>query len=238
MDETPLTGWKDIAAFLGTSVRTVQRFEQELGLPVHRTRAVRGAAVRAFPSELRRWLTERPGVGQEAVDPVPPGESVDDAAPERSIDDTAAERLVEGTTPEPARRGRRWVVASAAAAAVVVSVAIAALTWRSDEVSTPGLSGEALNLTVRPAKGSPIHLELPDGAHGEAIVAPGLALTLRPVTRTNGLLLDVGRRSMAGGPIQPLTQVRLVPGRPAHLSVEGAELDIEWAPADARPARP
>jgi hypothetical protein len=238
MDETPLTGWKDIAAFLGTSVRTVQRFERELGLPVHRTRAAKGAVVRAYPSELRRWLAERPGIGQEAVDPVPAAESVDDAAPEQSIDDTAAERLVEGTTPEPARRGRRWVVALAAAAAVAVSVAIAAWTWRSDEVTTPGLSDEAVNLTVRPAKGSPIHLELPDGAHGEAIVAPGLALTLRPVTRTHDLVLDVGRRSTAGGPNQPLTRLRLVPGRPAHLSVDGAELDIEWDPANARPARP
>ncbi|MCL4813837.1 MAG: hypothetical protein KJ061_15205 [Vicinamibacteraceae bacterium] len=238
MDETPLTGWKDIAAFLGTSVRTVQRFERELGLPVHRTRAAKGAVVRAYPSELRRWLAGRPGVEQAAVDPAPSEESVDDTAPERAIDDPAATQLVEDTTPGPARRGRRWVVSLAAAAAVVVSIAIVAWTWRSDEVGTPGLSGEALNLTVRPAKGSPIHLELPDGAHGEAIVAPGLALTLRPVTRTNGLLLDIGRRSVAGGSIQPLTQVRLVPGRPAHLSVEGAELDIEWDSADAGPARP
>ena len=31
-----LNGWKEIAAFLGKGVRTVQRWEREQGLPVHR----------------------------------------------------------------------------------------------------------------------------------------------------------------------------------------------------------
>src|SRR5689334_19614404 len=31
-----LTGWKEIAAYLGKSVRTAHRWKTELGLPVHR----------------------------------------------------------------------------------------------------------------------------------------------------------------------------------------------------------
>ena len=31
-----LNSWKEIASYLGRSVRTVQRWEREFGLPVHR----------------------------------------------------------------------------------------------------------------------------------------------------------------------------------------------------------
>jgi hypothetical protein len=31
-----LNGWKEIAAYLGRSVRTVQRWEKDFGLPVRR----------------------------------------------------------------------------------------------------------------------------------------------------------------------------------------------------------
>ncbi len=49
-----LTGWKDIAAYLGKSVRTVQRWEQKYALPVHR---VPGSAevVLASKDEIERW---------------------------------------------------------------------------------------------------------------------------------------------------------------------------------------
>ncbi len=34
-DERRLNGWKEIAAHFGKGVRTVQRWEKALGLPVH-----------------------------------------------------------------------------------------------------------------------------------------------------------------------------------------------------------
>ena len=33
-----LTGWNEIANYLGMGVRTVQRYERELGLPIRRLR--------------------------------------------------------------------------------------------------------------------------------------------------------------------------------------------------------
>ncbi|HSK09764.1 MAG TPA: hypothetical protein VK911_09315, partial [Vicinamibacterales bacterium] len=51
-----LTGWKEIAANLGKTVRTVQRWERELGLPVRRIGSGRGETVYAFVEELDRWL--------------------------------------------------------------------------------------------------------------------------------------------------------------------------------------
>ena len=50
-----LNSWKEIATHLGCSVRTVQRWEQEFGLPVHRRKRARGETVLAFKSELDAW---------------------------------------------------------------------------------------------------------------------------------------------------------------------------------------
>jgi len=54
-DEQQLNGWKEIAAFFGKGVRTVQRWEREMGLPVRRLPGPRGEIVFALPSELRDW---------------------------------------------------------------------------------------------------------------------------------------------------------------------------------------
>jgi PAS domain-containing protein len=54
-----LRSWKEIARHMGASVRTVQRWESELRLPVRRIEARRGAVVFAFPSELDSWVRVR-----------------------------------------------------------------------------------------------------------------------------------------------------------------------------------
>jgi hypothetical protein len=55
-----LTGWKEIAEYLGTSVRSLQRYEHSSGLPVRRpTGNVRGS-VMASAEELERWLKRQP----------------------------------------------------------------------------------------------------------------------------------------------------------------------------------
>jgi hypothetical protein len=54
-DEHVLGSWKEIAAYLGKGVRTVQRYERELGLPIRRPNDQR-QIVFAYPSELRSWL--------------------------------------------------------------------------------------------------------------------------------------------------------------------------------------
>jgi hypothetical protein len=54
--ERPLTSWKEIATHFNKSVRTVQRWEQQFGLPVRRPDAHNHGIVLAFPSELNLWL--------------------------------------------------------------------------------------------------------------------------------------------------------------------------------------
>lgn len=56
-----LNSWKEVATYLGRGVRTVQRWEQELGLPVRRPRGRSRSAVIAFRRELDQWLQRSPG---------------------------------------------------------------------------------------------------------------------------------------------------------------------------------
>lgn len=53
-----LDSWKEIAAFLGRDVRTVQRWEEE-GLPVHRRPGSKRTGVFAYDAELDAWLAGR-----------------------------------------------------------------------------------------------------------------------------------------------------------------------------------
>jgi len=55
-DDDRLKGWKEIAAFLHTSDRTVQRWESSLHLPVHRIETSASAIVFASRQELNNWL--------------------------------------------------------------------------------------------------------------------------------------------------------------------------------------
>jgi hypothetical protein len=57
--EGRLDSWKAIAAHLGRGVRTVQRWEREEGLPVHRLHHQRRGTVYARPEELDAWWAQR-----------------------------------------------------------------------------------------------------------------------------------------------------------------------------------
>jgi len=52
-----LNSWKEIAQYLKRGVRTLQRWEHELGLPVHRIGKGKRSPVFATASELNFWLS-------------------------------------------------------------------------------------------------------------------------------------------------------------------------------------
>ena|SRR5947209_15443463 len=60
-----LNSWKEIATYLNRGVRTVQRWEVELGLPVRRPRAKNRSAVIAMRSEIDEWLKACPVTERE-----------------------------------------------------------------------------------------------------------------------------------------------------------------------------
>ncbi|MEK7408484.1 MAG: hypothetical protein AAB225_25715 [Acidobacteriota bacterium] len=57
-----LESWKEIAAYLGREVRTVQRWEAEEGLPVHRHPHKKLGTVHAFRPEIDIWMRDRKAV--------------------------------------------------------------------------------------------------------------------------------------------------------------------------------
>ncbi len=65
--ETPLEGWKEIAAFLQRDESTARRWEREEGLAVRRHEHKGRSSVYAYPRELQSWRASRltkPGGGE------------------------------------------------------------------------------------------------------------------------------------------------------------------------------
>ncbi len=58
-DESRLDSWKEIASYLGRGIRTVQRWEREEGLPVHRLDHAKRGSVYASRRELTAWWESR-----------------------------------------------------------------------------------------------------------------------------------------------------------------------------------
>lgn len=95
-----IEGWKGIAAHFGRGVRTVQRWEKDLAMPVHRLGTGRGEVVFAFPEELDGWFAS--------------------AETRRATEDDAPQPQVEGAESADARPGPRprqlaWFVVTASA---------------------------------------------------------------------------------------------------------------------------
>src|SRR5215470_7292747 len=58
-NERRLESWGEIASYLRREIRTVQRWERNLALPIHRLSVGKNSSVFAYPSELDKWYKER-----------------------------------------------------------------------------------------------------------------------------------------------------------------------------------
>ena len=71
-----LDSWKEIAAYLGRGIRTVQRWERDEGLPIHRLAHDKRGSVYARRQELDTWWESRrltvSGSGSESTAPAAP----------------------------------------------------------------------------------------------------------------------------------------------------------------------
>jgi hypothetical protein len=145
MDNDPpngrrLSGWKEIAAYLGKGVRTVQRWEKTFRLPVHRIGQGGGEIVYAFIEELERWrlTTEAAAAGERRNGAASTGAA--DAGSRESAADVARP-----PKPTPVRLSGRikW---TAAVAVLCFSLAAVLLL-----VVLPRLSGGGVPSTSRKA---------------------------------------------------------------------------------------
>lgn len=73
MSQARLDSWKDIAAYLNRDVRTVQRWEKQEGLPVHRHLHDERSSAYAFTNEIDDWLRDRDDHRDRAEAVAPPG---------------------------------------------------------------------------------------------------------------------------------------------------------------------
>jgi hypothetical protein len=131
-----LSSWKEIAAYLGRDVRTVQRWERTQGLPVHRHHHNRLSTAYAYKSELDAWWHNRPsGNGSED------GGASDDDGSEIARNPVSPAGEPPLTSDHAGRRAtRRWV---AAGASLVLTAAIAVLVWqvaREGRTAEPAVS--------------------------------------------------------------------------------------------------
>ena len=116
-NEARLESWGEIAGYLRRDIRTVQRWERSLGLPVRRLQIGKLSSIYAYRSELDKWYSER----QPADEPTDNLPQIRDAA------ETAKEtqEVVIHSDPDDKTSGswRSWRVIVLAASAVIFSTA-------------------------------------------------------------------------------------------------------------------
>jgi Tol biopolymer transport system component len=69
--EDRLDSWKEIASYLGRSIRTVQEWERSEELPVHRLQHSKHMSVYAFRSELDAWRAQRTALAEASGTVIP-----------------------------------------------------------------------------------------------------------------------------------------------------------------------
>ncbi len=55
-----LNSWKEVAQYVGRSTRTLQRWERDLGFPVHRPQGKTRSVIIAVPKEIDTWIENTP----------------------------------------------------------------------------------------------------------------------------------------------------------------------------------
>jgi tetratricopeptide (TPR) repeat protein len=118
-----LDSWKEIAAFLRRDVRTVQRWEKQASLPVHRHSESQLRSVYAYRSELDAWWGKHSALDGDPAVPVP------------------------GVAGRFGQFGRRRAVVFAGVLAAVVAVAIIAVMWRGKPPPVT-VAGPSMPVTV------------------------------------------------------------------------------------------
>jgi hypothetical protein len=229
MAEAPLTGWKEIAAFIGSSVRTVQRFERDFGLPIRRTQLSKGAVVRAYPSELAKWLDDRPSDAAGPTLAVTAGSGRESHPDAPSAGAGRRTALIAGAALSLALIGVwAWHSAGRAQGEMRGNSEAAALGHPESAPPVVGAQTKRVSLTIRPGLGSPFRIAGPAGGLTEISLGPGLDLGLRPTFQGRELILEVDRRRQPDGGLESVATVRMSLGATERVDVNGISLDITW----------
>jgi TolB-like protein/lipoprotein NlpI len=118
LPEKKLVSWKEIAAHLGREVRTVQRWENTEGLPIHRHEHQKKSTVYAYASELDAWFKKRQPVDDPEADAafVPDPDTVEASSTTGNGDPVVPNPVPVPVEPPPSPVGKRIALAGAALA--------------------------------------------------------------------------------------------------------------------------
>ncbi|WP_348263934.1 hypothetical protein P8935_05210 [Telmatobacter sp. DSM 110680] len=208
-----LDGWKAISDYLGWHVRTVMRWEEQKGLPVHRVPGGQRHAVYAYKNEIDGWLK----LGEGLLTATQPEESairgdspeVSESSLPRHLDGIVAPKISSAVRPQNAswiaRHGKQFVLASG----VAILVSICGFTLHS-----LGFSKHFRIINVTQITD--------DGAMKRGLVTDGTTLYFGEYRDGKVGLLSI---PVAGGPVReirtPFTMVF-----PTDISADGKKLLI------------
>jgi hypothetical protein len=223
--ETTLRGWKEIAVFLGTSPRSAQRWERELGMPVHRLRMTTGSVVTAYPSELEAW---RRGISAGLASDSIPDDGADEPAHESGDPAVVQPEAPGGPARDRMGDWRRHAAALAGwiMAGFLVSGAVFAGGWlwlQQPARSARGApAGAAPGSVLRVSSGSST-VRLQPGADGLAtLTLPGFAeLQVRTVPSGPEMTVELYRKSGSPEHALRIAQLRLTREMPASVRMAG-----------------
>ena len=165
--ERRLDSWKEIATYLGRDVTTVQRWERQEGMPVHRHLHHKRGSVYALGSELDAWRQGRKLTSPEEQEPA------------QGIPADAAG----GRTTTPRRRP--WLIFTLAAVVLtLVTLAYVASRIRAKDASRAKIRSLAV-LPLQNLSGDPSQDYVADGMTEELIGRLSRIHGLRVISRTS-----------------------------------------------------
>jgi len=121
-----LRDWKEIAAFFGRDERTVRRWEQQRGLPIHRISGGARNLVFAYADELESWLR-----GGELAQPDEGGPFADEPVPPPLAPEPAAVAVL------PGAMGLHWQTVLFLGVVAMMLAALAGAVVTRDVVAPP-----------------------------------------------------------------------------------------------------
>ncbi len=171
LSETPserhLDSWKEIARYLHRDVTTVQRWEKQEGMPVHRHLHRKRGSVYALSSEIDAWRQDRKLRSDEEQEP--------------ALDAAGA-----GGRQTTVPGGRRWLIlgSSVVVLAAIVSLAYFATRMRTKDASPAKIRSLAV-LPLQNLSGDPSQDYIADGMTEELIGRLSRIHGLRVISRTS-----------------------------------------------------